>query len=93
MFHLWESIKSIYYLDKNTFKTTRCACCVVFKITNKKNMSINDCTELYTKTSSSLDSHCLLRSDYRHRIPRFPLHMVGESLILVLLETLGSLIY
>ena len=107
---------SIHYLDKTTFKTTGYAyiCNLAFKITRKtlqcleklypKVHTIIDCTEIYTETPSSLDSHCLLWSDYKHHttikilisiIPNgvihflgFPLHMVGELQMLLIL--LGS---
>ena len=76
----------------------------VFRETLPKVHTIIDCTEIYTETPSSLDSHCLLWSDYKHHttikilisiIPNgvihflgFPLHMVGELQMLLIL--LGS---
>ena len=37
-----------------------------FKKLYSKVRTIIDCTEIYTETPSSLDSHCLLWSDYKH---------------------------
>ena len=37
-----------------------------FKKLYPKVHTIIDCTETYTETPSSLDSHCLLWSDYKH---------------------------
>ena len=71
-FDVSQIFTNIHYLDKTTFKTTMCACYLAFKITSKKNTSqyfkklypkvrtIIDCTEIYTETPSSLDSHCFL---------------------------------
>ena len=78
-----------------------------FKKLYPKVRTIIDCTEIYTETPSSLDSHCLLWSDYKHHTtikilicitPNGVISWVspaygGRTSELILLETLGSLIY
>ena len=93
---LGKSITNTHYLDKTTFKTTGYAYYLAFKITRKtlqcfkklypKVHTIIDCTEIFTETPSSLDSHCLLWSDYKHHttikisisvIPNGVIHFLG----------------
>ena len=53
----------IIWLSKSQVSKTLPQC---FKKLYPKIRTIIDCTEIYTETSSSLDSHCLLWSDYKH---------------------------
>ena len=53
----------IIWPSKSQVKKTLPQC---FKKLYPKVRTIIDCTEIYTETTSSLDSHCLLWSDYKH---------------------------